>query len=119
MLKTATPVWPSCFLSIVFPGAASVCRHRGPRVAFPEFCGIALSQSVHQLLMKIVVARGDRRGDSLVIHLPRSIDVFTQTIVKVAVASPVLNFRFVVKFDFRNQQTSKPASVVVQAPLFF
>src|SRR2546421_10043208 len=68
--------------------------------------------------MKVVVTRGHRGSNALVIHLPRAVDVFSQAIVDVAAAAAFLNLRFVVKFDFRNQHTRDASRVVVQAPFF-
>src|SRR5215813_8684792 len=69
--------------------------------------------------MKVIVPRRYRRSDALVVHLAGSVDVFTQTIVKVSAAASVLNFLLVIKFDFRNQQACKSACVIVQPALFF
>src|SRR6266478_3685099 len=67
--------------------------------------------------MKIVMPGGDRRGHAFVVHLSRTIDVFSQAIVDVAAGAAFLYLGLVVKFDFRNQQASKTPSVVVQAAL--
>src|SRR5260221_2118750 len=69
--------------------------------------------------MKIIMSRGDRRGNALVIHLPRTVNVIAQTVVEVGVASPFLNLVLVVEFDFRNQQAREPTRVIVQTTLFF
>ena len=62
---------------------------------------------------------GHRRRHTFVIHLAGPVDVFTQTIVEVAVAPAFFNLRFVIKLDFRNEQTSKATRIVMQAALFF
>ena len=69
--------------------------------------------------MKVIMACGDGWRNALVVHLTRAIDVFTQAIVQVTSTAACLHFRFVVKFDFRNQQTRIATRIVVQTPLFF
>ena len=96
-----------------------VRRQDGPGITFPEFCRIAFSQGVHQLLMKIVVPGSDRRGHSFFIHLARAIDVISQPIINITAAAAFFYFKLIIEFDFRNQQTSKSSGIVVPAPLFF
>ncbi len=67
--------------------------------------------------MKVVMPGGDRRRHAFVVHLPRTIDVFSQAIVDVAAGAAFLYLGLVIKFDFRNQQACKPPGVVVQAAL--
>ena len=96
-----------------------LANHRGARIICAEFVGISFSQSIHQLLMKIVMPCSYWRRDAFVVHLARPIDVFPQPIVKVTAAAAVLHFLFVVEFDFRNQKPGEASRVIVQAPLFF
>src|SRR5258708_22053472 len=67
--------------------------------------------------MKIVMPSGDWRSYAFIVHLTRPIDVLSQAIIDVAAVAAFLNLGLVVKFDFGNQQASKPAGVVVQAAL--
>ena len=72
-----------------------LANHRGARIICAEFVGISFSQSIHQLLMKIVMPCSYWRRDAFVVHLARPIDVFPQPIVKVTAAAAVLHFRAV------------------------
>ena len=48
----------------------AVLMRRGvARVSRAEFCLLAFGKRVDEFVMKIVVTRGDGRGDALVIHL--------------------------------------------------
>src|SRR6266496_597053 len=93
--------------------------HHSARVARTQLRRIAFGQSVDQLLMKVIMSSGYRRRDSFIVHLARSIYIFTQAIVDIAAAPALLNFLFVVEFDFRNQQTREATRVIVKTTFLF
>ena len=67
--------------------------------------------------MKVIVSRGDRWGNAFVVHLSRTIDVFPQTFVDVALVAAFADLLFVIEFDFGNQQTGESTCVVVKRTL--
>src|SRR2546421_10409093 len=85
----------------------------------PEFRWITFRQSVHQLLMKVVVAGGYGWGDAFVIHLPGAIDVVAQVVIDVALRSAIPNLLLVVELDLGNQQARKAARIIVKPPFIF
>ena len=99
-------------------GASAYCDS-GAGIARAQSGRIAFGESVHQLLMEVIMTGGDRWRYPLVIHLPRTIDVFAQAIIDVALAAAFLNLRFVVELDLRNEQASEAPRVVVQTAFFF
>ena len=68
--------------------------------------------------MKIIVTGSDRRRDPLVVHLTRAIDVFTKSIVDVALVTALADLLFVVELDLGNQQPGEAPRVVVQTAFF-
>src|SRR5437667_6948809 len=78
-----------------------------------EGAGVAVGENAHELVVEVIRRFADILRNALVIHLPASVDVFLQTLVKIFVLAPLLDFSFVVQFDFRHEQPRESPPFVV------
>src|SRR5262249_56506026 len=60
------------------------------------------------LLAQEIVAFPHRRGDSLLVDLPRQVDLLLEPLVEVALGEPFLDGALVVQLDLRHEQLGEP-----------
>src|SRR6266404_213345 len=68
--------------------------------------------------MKIIIPFRHQGLDALVIHLAGTVDILSQSRVKIAMRATFDDLLFVIEFDFGNQQTCGSARVIMR-PSFF
>src|SRR5215510_2713393 len=73
-----------------------------PRAVLAQFCRIALSQCLHQFVVKVIETRGDRGRHAFIIDLSTTIDFIFKALVEIEIAAPVVYFRRVVELDLRD-----------------
>src|SRR5271154_675582 len=71
----------------------------------PHNRDVILSQTAHQLVLKIFPAGGDRAAVTLLKRAPALIDVFLQAVVQILVTPALCNLRLIVELDLIHQQS--------------